>query len=132
MLLSLLLVSSHIQAQAQTFDPNYKIATAFGELGAGARVVDNYDIPASVTNTTSPELLNYAYNQGLAMGRQTGPAGIEDSAPGAVCPLGVDLDGAFCRAWVIGYEDGFAQTCKPTEGYTCPRKDVCISHTTLS
>jgi hypothetical protein len=68
-------VSSHIQAQAQTFDPRYKTATVSGKLGAGSRMANyNYDIPASVgNNTTTPELLQYAYNQGLIMGRQAGP-----------------------------------------------------------
>jgi hypothetical protein len=83
--------------------------------------VANYDISASVSNTTTPDLLQYAYNQGLDMGKLGRPGGIEDSANSAVCPPGVDLEGVFCKAMVRGYEDGFAQTCKPTEGYTCPQ-----------
>ena len=74
-------------------------------------------IAAKFSNTTSPELLNYAYNQGLTMGRQAGPNGIEDSANSAVCDSGVDLYRDYCKAMVRGYEDGFAQTCVPAEGY---------------
>ena len=106
--------SSHIQVQvqAQPFESKYKNAViGSGELGAGARLMENYYIAAKVSNTTSPELLNYAYNQGLAMGRQGGPNGIGDSANSAVCPPGVDLYGDYCKAMVRGYEDGFAQTC---------------------
>jgi hypothetical protein len=115
-------VSTHAQSQSQPFE---HAVTGSGELGAGARLMENYTIAAKVSNTTtSPELLNYAYNQGLAMGRGEGPNGRGDSAPGAVCPSGVDLEGAFCKAWVIGYEDGFAQTCNPkaaaASGDTCP------------
>ena len=81
-------------------------------------------VSALANTTTGNNNLQNAYNQGLVMGRQAGPNGIEDSAPGAVCPTNVDLEGPFCKTMVKGYEDGFTQTCVPAAGYgyECPNK----------